>query len=165
MYQYEVLWVNQATKTGMSKRITLLNWIIKQPESLLVEALSLMLKNAKANKVAKGMLKEHIFSSLIEALKSMHNVETKRGLERGINSDQGRKVTDIRIARIIAARSKVKQSAKFDIIKNRINDIKRMRNKDLSWREISHYLKKYHKVNISHSYLQRAYNKIVNGIA
>jgi len=159
-YQYDITWVNQATRTDLIKRKTLFNWLVKQTENIQVEVLASMLKCAKEKKVAKGMLKEHLFSSLIETLKQMHKIETKNAMERGMDSSQGRRLTDMRIERIIASRSKIKKSKKRELISDRLNDIIRMKEKGLSWREISFYLRKYHKLNISHSYLQQQFCKM-----
>jgi len=161
IYQYDIAWVNQATRTDLKKRKSLVNWFDKQSENIQVEALASMLKCAKEKKVAKGMLKEHLFSSLIETLKQMHKIETKNAMERGMDSSQGRQLTDMRIERIIASRSSLKKSKKRDLILDRLNDISRMKEKGLSWREISFYLKKYHRINISHSYLQQQFSKML----
>jgi len=79
-----------------------------------------------------------------------------------MESEEGRKMTEIRVEKIKAEKTKSRISKKRDLIKFSFAEIDQLRSKGLTWRQIEKYFSKYHRKKISYAYIQQEYNKIRN---
>jgi hypothetical protein len=161
MYDYDIHFVDTITSMHGDRRDALWRWIAKQPEPVRIEAMKMMADYLRQNPAGTDRLPEYVYSALCVVLNDMHRVETKDALQRGMTVEEAQRLTDIRIERIRVSKWKRKKRDKLELIRSRyMSEIGYMREKGLSWRDISSYLRKYHHVSISHGYLQRAYTKI-----
>jgi len=161
MYKYNINFVDKITRLETEQRDRLWRWITRQSEPVKIEAFKMMI-DLLFQKPPAGQKHqaEYIYSALISALRDMKKIETKDALKRGMKSEEALKLSDIRIELLKANKWKRKKKVKSELIRKRyLVEIKRMREKKLSWRDISKYLKKYHHINISYGYLQRVFEK------
>lgn len=162
MYEYNINFVDKITRLETEQRDNLWKWITTQSEPVKIEAFKMMIDLLR-QKPPAGVQKhkvEYIYSTLTSVLRDMNRIETKDALKRGMKSEEALKLSDIRIERMKANKWKRKKKVKSELIRKRyLVEIKRMREKKLSWRDISKYLRKYHHINISHGYLQRVFEK------
>ena len=162
MYEYNINFVDKITKLPTEQRDNLWKWITTQSEPVKIEAFKMMIDYLH-RKPPAGIQKhkvEYIYSALISVFRDMNRIETKDALKRGMKIKEALKLSDIRIERMKANKWKRKKKVKSELIRKRyLSEIKRMREKKLSWRDIAKYLKKYHHLKISHGYLQRIFNK------
>ena len=164
IYKYNIDWVDKATTLNKGQRKNLINWMSNQPEGVQVDAIRLMKKNVIKNKsqLTNETYAELYFSALIVALNKMKTVESTKALKRGMDSKEGRKITEIKIARIKEDRKRTRNSKKKDLISQHFAEIDQLRKKGLSWREIETFFIKYHKKKISYAYIQQEYSRITN---
>ena len=91
----------------------------------------------------------------------MKSLESAQGTKKALTDEEAEKITELRIQRIIAEKNKGRASQQKHLIEIRFyEEIKNLKEKGLSWREIAIYIKKFHKKKISHGYLQQCYHQI-----
>ncbi|KPA10627.1 hypothetical protein MHK_009168 [Candidatus Magnetomorum sp. HK-1] len=164
LYQYNQSLIDSATRLKKGQRKSLINWFSDQPEGVQVDAIRLMRKNLGKYKseLTKKTYDELLYSSLIVALNKMRIIESTKAHKRGMDSEQGRKMTEIKIARIKEERKRSRDAKKRDLICLNFAAINQLRNEGLSWREIEKYFLKYFRKKISYAYIQQEFNRITN---
>ncbi|KPA15181.1 Lipopolysaccharide core biosynthesis [Candidatus Magnetomorum sp. HK-1] len=164
LYQYNQSLIDSATRLKEGHRNSLFNWFSAQPEGVRVDALRLMRKNLGKykSKLNNETYAEILYSSLIVALNKMRIIETTKAHKRGMDSEQGRKITQIKIARIIEERKRSRNAKKRDFISQLFAEIDQLRKEGLSWREIEKYFLRNHRKKISYAYIQQEFNRIKN---
>ncbi|KPA09429.1 hypothetical protein MHK_010370 [Candidatus Magnetomorum sp. HK-1] len=164
IYEYNNIWVDKATKLTKGQRKILINWLSNQPEGVQVDAIRLMKKNVIRNKsqLNNETYAELYYSALVVVLNKMKIIETTKAHKRGMEPDKGRKMTDIKIARIKEERTRSRNAKKRDMISLYFAEINQLRNKGLSWREVEKYFLKFHHKQISYAYIQQEFNRISN---
>jgi len=164
IYEYKQSWIDKATRLNKGQRKNLLNWLSNQPEGVQVDAIRLMKKNVVRNKsqLNNENYAELYFSALIVALNKMKIIETTKAHKRGMDSDKGRKMTEIKIARIKEERTRSRNAKKRDLISQFFAEIDQLRKEGLSWREVEKYFSRFHHKKISYAYIQQEFNKMTN---
>ena len=95
---------------------------------------------------------ENNYAALLVALKAMQKIE-----KTPVTSNEH---LEFRIARLKKDR-KPKSTKMKDVIEKRyLTEITRLREEELSWRQISAYLKKYFKKEVSHTYLKKVFEEL-----
>lgn len=161
--KYDHKFLAEFTGTDQAGRGALLRWLGRQPEAVQIEAFRFAADLQYQHRPAlKGRGAEGEFAILSLALKKMTDVE-RAPERRDSTPEEIAKTQDLRIQRLKADK-KSKASRKARLIEIRFfEQIHNWQNQPdpLSWRDISKYLAKYHKVKISHDYLRRTYLEIL----
>jgi hypothetical protein len=104
----------------------------------------------------KGQSAEAAYKGLLEALHAMKLSESRRG-ER--DEETERLGTAIRLWRVKGARRN-KPNVKTAFIRLRYHELKDLREKGLSWRELETYLYETHKIKIGFSFLRKIFTDV-----
>lgn len=102
----------------------------------------------------KGQSAEAAYKGLLEALHAMKLSESRRG-ER--DEETERLGTAIRLWRVKGARRN-KPNVKTAFIRLHYHELKDLREKGLSWRELETYLYQTHKIKIGFSFLRKVFS-------
>ena len=100
------------------------------------------------NKTERTKDAENNYAALLAALRTMRKIE-KSPI---VNNDEQ---LDVRIQRLKKNKKPKSTKLKSIIEKRYLTEILRLREKQLSWRQISAYLKKYFQIKVSHAYLSK----------
>ena len=95
---------------------------------------------------------ENNYAALLVALKAMQKIE-KTPVTSNANFE-------FKIERLKKDRRPKPQKMKDIIEKRYFTEITRLREQQLSWRQISAYLKKYFKKEVSHTYLKKVFEEL-----
>ena len=98
---------------------------------------------------------EFNYAMKLRAVTAMYSIEN---FFRTKNPDiaKANTVTDLKIARI-KAEKKAKTAPVKAWVEDHFNDITELRERNVSWREISAYLKRFNRKNVNASYLRKIY--------
>lgn len=162
MYNYDADYVLELTGISVQEAESLTKYYAKLPFKVQAESYKLQTDFARQNKSKqdKEHMSEFYFGMHLLALRAMKRIETAQATKDALTEEEALKLHKLRIERIKAGRGK-KDSKKARLVKETyFEEIKEMYvNEKLSWREIADYLAKYHKVRISHGYLQQKFNE------
>jgi len=104
----------------------------------------------------KGQSAEEAYKGLLEALHVMKLSESRRGEH---DEETERPATAIRLWRVKGARRN-KPNIKTAFIRLHYHELKDLREKGLSWRELETYLCQTHKTKIGFSFLRRVFTDL-----
>lgn len=163
MPEYDTTEIERITNLTKNTRKDLVNYYAKLPETIKLEAHKLQAAFIRKNilsKKTKGKEIEFFYANFLIALQSMKNIETGQGVKKALTADEMKRIEMIRLSRIHASR-KPKPSNLAVVIEIQFYElIRKLRNNNLSWRDISHYIERFHKKQISHSYLKKIYERL-----
>ena len=162
MYEYDISEVEKLTGLKDSDRKKLTQYYHAQPDIIKIEVhkLHFDLLNQNKNKSTKQTKCEWVYANFLLALQSMQNIEKAPHTKTKITDEELKKIDSIRINRI-KANKKRKPGKTKDLIRMKYyKEIKKLKEQDLSWRDISLYIKKYFRSDISHTHLRNCYNEI-----
>ena len=159
MYEYDATYLDELTESSPADRASLIRWIAKQGEATHVELMKLQgdLVKQSRDKQAVGKKSEFFFAMLILAAKKMRWLEQAPSQKISLTNDENKKLREMRIARIKTSQKRKEAPQKALIRVRYYEEIKKLREGGLSWRQIQEYIKTHHKKNISWTYLQRVY--------
>ena len=151
--------------TGMSKRVRndLQNYFSRLPENVRIEVYryqSDIAKEMREERI-KGFNAEFTYSTFLLGVRRIRNLENKVAVKSGVLSQfEEERINNIRLSRI-----KNKNKPKPDNIRSMIENkyfvlISTLRGEGVSWRDISTYIKRYHKTTISHDYMCKIYKEL-----
>jgi len=153
--------ISVLTKTDDVSRQRLLKWLAGQPDPIRIEAMGLMA--ASYHQIEEDHLNqgERYYAALCTALKSMRQVE--KGLARKSPDHDLKavaKITKIQTARIRAQRTR-KSSPKRKRLMGMWGLVEQLRTKEqLSFREISSFLKRYKHFEISYIHIRNIWAEL-----
>lgn len=137
----------------------MLKWLASQNEEIILMAFEsqkeYLFSISRANEENKSILYLAALYLAAEHLNNLYHAHTGKNRDMNIQSVQG--VTRMQAKKV----RKEIQSDKYDKLlnlKNRILALKEEEN--LSFRQISEFLKKYHRLEVSHSYIAKFYNEM-----
>lgn len=100
--------------------------------------------------------------ALAIAALEMKNFENSMRRKSELSHEEAKKITELRMSRV--KKTVERSNKKARIIEARFMElIPELRERGLSWRELSSYLQTYHRFTVSHSYLKRTYEKLARG--
>lgn len=139
-------------------------YLAKQPSAIRQQILkeqTSLLRRHRSSQTGKLTVADYELALASAALKFR---EEERRLMRKSNmtADEADKLRDIRIARA-KAQKKEKSANKRALVEHRYFElIGKLRKEELSWRQISDYLRSNHRQKISHSYIQKTWTELQN---
>ena len=97
------------------------------------------------------------YCQLINAINEQYAFEHQQKRKQAcMNESELAKLTSQRMQRL--QQSKGRKNKKFSSLEQRRFVLRQLRQQGASWRDIQLYLQKYHKITVSHSYIQRVYS-------
>lgn len=162
MNNYFIPEIDRLTGTTSPERQILMNWFAKQGEQTRLEAFKLQtdLAQQRHSEYRKEYRSEFYYAMLILALNKMKWTKSAQRQKQALTPEQTHHITEIRIARIKAKR-KAKTAPQKELIRTRFyEEIKQLRARELSWREIEDYIAQHHKKKFSHGYLQQCFHQL-----
>lgn len=163
MYDYDLELIKSLTNTTTEVRERLAKYWSRQAEQVQIEAFKLAFDLIRQSGIdSKDKLPEVFFCFFIQALSKMHHYETGRALRKKTDgSDFGelKKISTIRIERLKASK-KAKSSPKATKLLLQYGElVKKLRSMGFGWRKVSHYLKRYNRLDVSHQTLYRVFGE------
>ena len=113
------------------------------------------------HKLSNYLLREDYYlEQLLRAIRRVHFLECQALSRKSNLSDE--ELSEIKMLRIkrLLSRKKRPSEKENTIRKKYFWLIKDLKEQGLSWRKIALYLKKYHKFNVTHGYLQQVFSRI-----
>lgn len=134
-----------------------MKWVVNQGEEIALMAFEkqkdYLFNLSKSNEENRSILYQSALYMAANNLYSLYNAQTSKNRDMDINAIKG--VTKIQAKKF----KKKSKSEKFDKLLNMKNKILILKNEEnLSFREISKFLKRYHRLEVSHTYLATFYN-------
>lgn len=157
--RYDEKEVDRLSETSATERASLYRWLAKQGEQTRIEAMKLQtdLIRQHRDRADKEKRPEFHYAMHVLALVKMHWIETAQSQKARLTNTEAAKLTEIRIERVLAQKRK-KSSPKKEAIRIRFfHEVKMLREKGLSWRQVSDYIAKNHKTKIGYSYLRECF--------
>ena len=171
MYDYDLSIVRQyLLNIEPTDRPKLVRYFAKLPEKIKIEVLKLQTDLIRQNRdmMKKNTQPEFFYSMFIKAIhyvKSIEIAHTQSIADEQEAVEKTKKITEIRIQRMLAEKAekkkKTRDDKKFRLIKLRFyNEIVKMQKQGFTYKDISTYIAKYHKVKITPAYIQASMKKI-----
>lgn len=161
MYDYDLHYVQTLCGLTELQRRDLCRWYYRLPETVRIEAgrLQTDLIRQHRQRQQAGKLPEFLFAMLLLALQMMRSVEGGLDRKGRLTLDQARRISEIRLARAQAERTGRKSPKKNKLEQRHAEQVRRLREEGFSWREVAEYLKRYHRLEISHTYLRQLFTE------
>lgn len=158
MYPADMKYVDEITKLSAEKRKQLFGYFqrLEEPVRLFVMKLQTdLMRQYRAQYYNKDKQAEFAYGMLILAIAKVREPEQRLHKKSG-SPLSDKVVEEIRSFRIERLKlRKPKPSVVREEIERLYHVIAGLREENLSWIKISEYLKKYHHVTVSHSYIER----------
>jgi hypothetical protein len=103
---------------------------------------------------------EFLYAMQMLALQMMRSVEGGLDRKGRLTLEQARRISEIRMARAKADRTSRKSPTRQKLELRHAAEVRRLRGEGFSWREVADYLKRYHRLTVSHTYLRRLFSTI-----
>ena len=158
-------YIEQISGQNLDQRQALINYYNQAPESIRVYIHSLqtdILRKLRSHS-HKNKRPEYTYACLLLAVHDLKNREKSLSKKRNLTSDDAHELTQLRVHTIKAEKGKRKKSPTKKLVETRyLEEIKNLRQEGLSWRDVSRYIRKYHRRKISHSYLQQICKQLLD---
>lgn len=158
---YNIKEVDRLSGTTEARRAANFRWLSQQGEQTKIEALKLqtdLIRQHRRKGEGQQVTPEFTYSMLCLALVNMVWLETAQSRKGSdLSAADFERIQSVRIDRILSRKRK-KSSPKKEIIRVKFYQlIKSLREKGLSWREISDFLRIHHKTRLTFSYIRECY--------
>lgn len=158
---YNIQYIDELSGTSASQRTKNNRWLAQQGEQTRIEAIKLqtdLVRQNRKQQQGQTITPEFLYAMHALAIAKMIWAETAQQRKGSKLSDEEfEKMQEFRIDRIKSKKRK-KSSPKKELIRVRYLElIKTLREKDLSWREISAYIATHHKTKLTHSYIRESF--------
>ncbi len=163
---YDIKLVDELSSTTATQRAANFRWLALQGELTKIEAAKLqtdLIRQHRRQGMGQTMTPEFVYAMHALALVKMVWAETAQRRKGATLTDaEFEKVQEIRVERIKGKKRK-KASPKKNLIRVRFFQlIQTLREKGLSWREISDYLSTHHKIKLAHSYIREIFKELAS---
>jgi hypothetical protein len=150
-------------KIGEEERKELLRYFANASMDLQRDIISKQTEFLRKNKHKENnylLREDFILEQLLRAIRRVRFLELQALHRKSSLSDEELKeIKSLRIKRLLEKKSRKKEKENT-IRKKYFWLIKDLKEQGLSWRKIALYLKKYHKFNVTHGYLQQVFSRI-----
>jgi len=154
----------EITGLNLEKRAQMARYYASMPDDDRIEAHRLqgdLIRQYRSE--WKGKIDADFFYGLLcLALWKMQWTREALSKKSALTAEEAEKITQRRLSsfKSIQIERKRKASRKANIIDLKLyHVVTKLRSEGLSWRQVSEYLAKYHKTNISHAYLRDVYTR------
>jgi hypothetical protein len=107
----------------------------------------------------QGKLAEFAFACFVQAIEQIRRLERAADARQAVDPVNAEKTSVMRATRIKERKEK-SSPARKTIATKYLLLIGQLRKQGMSWRQISEYIKRYHRQQYSHSYLSRVYQEM-----
>lgn len=159
MYDYDLNCVQTLCGLTELQRRELHRWYVRLPETVRIEVCSIQTDLIRQHRQRQqpGHMPEFLYAMLILALQLMRSVEGGLDRKGRLTLEQVRRISEIRLARAQAERVSRKSPTRKKIELRYAATVKRLREEGFSWREVAAYLKRFHRLEVSHTYLRQIF--------
>lgn len=160
MYQHDLDYLLQLCRLSELQRSALVRYYQQLPELARIEAHALQTDLIRQHRQERrpDRAAEFTYAMLLQALHKMRY--TEEGLQRKgrVSLEDAKRISELRIQRAKAGKTERTSPLRCKIEVQHGELVKRLRKKEqMSWREIAAYLQRYHRLQISHTYLRRCF--------
>jgi len=161
-YDYDIEYIRNLTGIKTSEEEKLLRFFLRLGPRARVEAFKLEMDFYRKNfhKKERDKSPEFTYAMFLLALRAMHKLELQLKMKKALSLEEAEKITKLRIERL-KAQKKVKRSKKREFLETHLPLLKQLRASGLSWRDISLYFEKFHRIKISPAYLLITYKDLI----
>jgi hypothetical protein len=158
-------WQYILDETGLTKtRISeLMRYFAKLPLDIQLDVLKSQHEDFQQNKSRWQQAYAHRatearYVQFLNAINRQYRFEHQQERKSaGLNNEKNMaKLTSQRLLRLQQAKGK--KDRKFRALEQRRYVLRQLRQQGASWRDIQLYMQKYHRIKVSHSYIQRVYS-------
>lgn len=162
MYDFDLTCVQQLCGLTELQRHDLCRWHAKLPEPVRIEACRLQTDLIRQHRQRQqpGRQPEFLFAMQMLALQMMRSVEGGLDRKGRLTLDQARRISEIRLARAKADQDGRKKPTRQKLELRHAAEVQRLRGEGFSWRAVADYLKRYHRLEVSHTYLRQLFKDI-----
>lgn len=163
MYDYDLDFVQTLCGLTELQRRDQCRWYAKLPESVAIEACRLqtdLIRQHRQHQKA-GKQPEFLYAMFLVAVQMMRSVEGGLDRKGRLTLDQARRISEIRLARAQAERASRKSPTRQKLELRHAAEVRRLRGEGFSWREVSQYMKRYHRLDVSHTYLRQLFKDVI----
>jgi len=151
--------LDRFTKMPMKRRKKVLKWLTNQNEEIILMAFErqkeFFFSLSKVNEENRSILYLSALYMAANNLYSLYHAQANKNRDMDIHAVQG--VTHMQAQKL----KKNMASYKYDKLLNLRNKILALKDEEyLSFRQISKFLKRYHRMEVSHSYIAKFYNEM-----
>jgi len=159
MYQYDLDYVQFLCRLPAEARQDMAKYYVELPEAVKIEAHKIQTDLARQNRNRLDRQKgpEYYYAMFLLALRMMFRIETGQQKKIQLTAQEAQRITEIRLSRVKAGRKGKGHPTRRLVEIRYFEMISRLRKENLSWREISAYIARFHKHRISHSYLRKVF--------
>jgi len=160
--KFDVEYFERASTFTQNQRRNLLSFYLKLPVHIQLEIYNkhLSLTREKHQSCVKDKFAEFSFANFFLAISEINKNDITKKPRSGLTEKERQRVHEIKLSKI--SNKKNNPSQLRDIIeKEFFSLISELRETDLSWRQISHYISKYHRRRISPTYLLKIYSGLI----
>jgi len=161
-YDYDIEYIRNLTGIKPSEEEKLLRFFLRLGPRARVEAFKLEMDFYRKNfhKKKRDKSPEFTYAMFLLSLRAMHRLELQLKMKKALSLEEAEKITKLRIERL-KAQKKVKRSKKREFLETHLPLLKQLRASGLSWRDISLYFEKFHRIKISPAYLLITYKDLI----
>lgn len=133
---------------------------LSEEQKILLEEINIQMINLLRSKMDKEYKSEFYYSCRILSIQKYLNIINGFTKKHSMTNEELEKIQDLRIQAIRSTKKKDRSTQLHDIIRIRFYEIKQLRDKKMSWRDISNYLWSYSKTKIHYSYLRTIFKEV-----
>lgn len=162
LYDYDIEYIRQLTGISPSEEDRLIRFFLRLGPRARIEAFKLEMDFYRKNfhKKERDKSPEFTYAMFLLALRAMHRLELQLKMKKALSLEEAEHITRIRIERL-KAQKKAKRSKKRGFLETHLPLLKQLRALGLSWRDISLYFEKFHRIKISPAYLLITYRDLI----
>jgi hypothetical protein len=160
MYQHDLDYLMQLCRLTELQRTALVRYYLNLPELVRIEAHALQTDLIRQHRQERrsDCPAEFAYAMLLLALQKMRYTED--GLQRKgrVSLEDARRISELRIQRAKVGKKERTSPLRCKVEVQHGELIKRLRDTErMSWREIAAYLQRYHRLQVSHTYLRSCF--------
>lgn len=159
--KFDIEYFERVSTFTQNQRRNLLSFYLKLPVHIQLEIYNkhLALSREKHQSCMKDKFAEFSFANFFLSISDIKKIDQTKP-RSGLTEKERQRVHEIKLSKITPKKNKPSQLR--DIIeKDFLGLICELRGTDLSWRQISHYISKYHRRRISPTYLLKIYSELI----
>ena len=154
-------YITTLTRLSASERDKLaLVWRkLSEEQKISIEEITIQIINQNRFEMDKTLKSEFYYSCRLLAIKKYINTLGGFSKKQDMTKEQLENIQDLRIQSIRSKKKKDRSTRLCDIVRIRYEELKNLKGKGLSWRDIANYLAQFTKTQIHYTYLRKIYKE------
>lgn len=162
MGEYDINFLENVCGFSKQRRRELLVYFTNLPEELQLKVMEdrFVISKQNTKHSIPGKYAEFALAMQLLAISKTMNVEKFMKQKKSLTDLEMQQLLEIRHTRLKNRHIKIPDGLRRAIEEKYMGLIRELRGQGLGWRKISLYMAEYHKIKISHSYLQQVYTNL-----